>query len=261
MQSSNELKQQYEHEGYIVLEKIFHRSTIDRLNGETDAIFKQQGESVFIYESDNKTVKSIVHPERESDSFANLVCMPELLNISELILEDKLYLFQMAINTKSPFRGGVWQWHRDFPTYKHEDYIPECRMINAIVLLDDFNRTNGSFLVLPGSHKGHYEMTHYSRQGTTHRLHYANDDEVSEKIESCGVHFCDYDAGSVVLMNPNLLHSSGANLSNLARRLVTITYNCDANRAKKRSNRPKLVNDDSNLSCLKRKEGARNNFI
>ena len=70
------------------------------------------------------------------------------------LLEREAYLFQCVINMKRPFHGAVWQWHQDFPTYFHDDGMPEPRLVNALVFIDEVREFNGPLMIVPASHQG-----------------------------------------------------------------------------------------------------------
>ena len=58
-------------------------------------------------------------------------------------------------------------------------------------------------------------------------------------------------AGSVIFMNPNALHGSGANLSPWPRRMITLTYNAMSNKATAPTVRSRdIVYDDTDLPAL-----------
>ena len=58
-------------------------------------------------------------------------------------------------------------------------------------------------------------------------------------------------AGSVIFMNVNTLHGSGANLSPWSRRLATYTYNAMSNKAASPSIRPAhIVPDDRDVPAI-----------
>ena len=78
-----------------------------------------------------------MNPQAFSDLFGRFVRHPALLGPVRQLLERDVYLFQCVINMKRPFHGAVWQWHQDFPTYFHDDAMPEPRLVNALVFIDE----------------------------------------------------------------------------------------------------------------------------
>ena len=106
-----------------------------------------------IFENDGRTVRSVMNPQAFSDVFGRFVRHPALLGPVRQLLERDVYLFQCVLNMKRPFDGAVWQWHQDFPTYFHDDEMPEPRAVNALVFIDEVREFNGPLMIIPASHK------------------------------------------------------------------------------------------------------------
>lgn len=241
-----QLREHFQRQGYAFPNLPNIESSVPALRGAIDQMLAEESAQV-IYERDGETPRSLVDPQRHNSVFAALARSPELAQAALQVLGSDTYVFQLGVNLKQAFSGDIWYWHRDFPTYQHQDHIPANRMINVLIYLDDFNRDNGSFMVVPETHAGDSYHGQMSDMGTSHSLHYASRQELSEAIEDQGITFLDGEAGTVIFMNTNLLHASGANLSNAPRRLITLTLNAIDNKALKRSDRPELVMDDRDV--------------
>ena len=68
-------------------------------------------------------------------------------------LGGPVYLHQFKINTKNAHDGEIWHWHQDYRTWFEDDGMPEPRVINAALFLDDVTEFNGPTMFVPGTHK------------------------------------------------------------------------------------------------------------
>ena len=235
--------QNFGKQGYTLLEAAPWKHDVEDIKIAITDAMKADGVKI-IRETDGVTPRSLANPHHVNALLGSIAHDKAIATIAADLLGSDVYVFQLGINLKQPLSGDIWYWHRDFPTYHHQDHIPENRMVNVLIYLDDFNRDNGSFMVVPGSHEAKSEHGAMSGMGTSHTLYYAGRDEIAEAVQLNGISFLDGAAGSVVFMNTNLLHGSGANLSASPRRLITLTLNAIDNKATCRSNRPELVDDD-----------------
>ena len=79
----------------------------------------------------------------------------------------------MGVNCKAAFAGDVWFWHQDYPAYLEDDHIPEPRMVNALIFLDEVTPLNSPLMLVPGSHRYRDEMPDASDQGTSYTFRYS----------------------------------------------------------------------------------------
>jgi ectoine hydroxylase len=157
----------------------------------------------------------------------------------------------MGINCKAAFAGDVWFWHQDYPAYLEDDHIPEPRMVNALIFLDEVTSLNSPLMLVPGSHRYRDEMPEVSDQGTSYTFRYSGVETIKQQVAKAGIDVPTGAAGSVILMNVNTLHGSTANLSPWSRRLITLTFNAFSNKATSPSTRPAhIVPDDRDVPPL-----------
>ncbi len=239
------MKDTFDSEGIVTAPSVLDAAEIALIRRKIEEVLRRGGPGRVLVERDGHTPRSLANQHLEDPFFAALTAHPKLVEPVREVLGDEVYVFQLGINVKAPFRGDIWSWHRDYPTYHSEDHIPTPRMVNVLVYLDEFNRLNGSFMYLPRTHGVVYETTGITNQGTSHDLRYASEAELSAHMAEMTPVFQDGGPGTILLMNTNLLHGSAANLSHKTRWLITLTYNAMSNKATQRSERQDIVPDDA----------------
>ena len=161
------------------------------------------------------------------------------------LLDDEVYVFQLGVNCKAAFSGDAWFWHQDYPGYREDDHIPEPRMVNTLIFLDEVTTTNGPLMLVPGSHRHLADTPEVSDGGTSYSFRYADTDTIKQQVRAGGVIAPTGPPGSVIFMNVNTLHGSTANMSPWPRRMITVTFNAMSNKATSPSVRPRhIVADD-----------------
>jgi ectoine hydroxylase len=204
-----------------------------------------------ILEADGVTPRTVFNPHLYSDVYDRLIRHPKVLGAVEDLLGEQAYAFQLGINCKAAFNGDVWFWHQDFPTYLEDDHIPEPRMVNALIFLDEVTTLNSPLMIVPGSHRSAPEVTEETTQGTSYTLRYSSTEMIKEQVADSGIVAPTGPPGSVIFMNVNALHGSTANLSPWSRRMITLTYNAMSNKATSPSRRSRdIVYDDTDLPAL-----------
>lgn len=243
---------EYEEQGFIFRSGLLRVEEAQVLNGELGRFLDlPHDDKHVILENDGRTVRTVLNPHLRSDVFGRLVRHPLLLSTIEELLEERVYAWQMGINCKAAFNGDIWFWHQDYPAYGVDDHIPEPRMVNALIFLDEVSNLNSPLMLVPGSHKLTSDVPERSDQGTSYTFRYASRDVVEAEVRRAGIVTPTGPAGSVIFLNVNMLHGSTANLSPWSRRLVTLTYNAMSNKATSKSIRPDhIVPDDSEVTAL-----------
>ncbi len=137
--------------------------------------------------------------------------------IEQLSGADDIVMHSDKFNLKAPGEGTEFYWHQDLPFFNIEDGALEVdRCLTAIVFLDDATADNGCIVVAPGSHLlGLQELG----EGTYNALHPRkadNFDEVGVAVPMT--------AGSMLILDPLVMHRSGPNRSTTNRRNVLYSY-------------------------------------
>jgi len=242
---------EYEEVGHIVRPGLLSAEEVATINAEFDRIVADGTRPGLVLEKDGRTLRSGFNPHLYSDVFGRLVRHPQLLGAVEGLLGEPAYVFQLVVNDKAPFNGDVWYWHQDYPTYRADDHIAECRMVNALIFLDEVTQFNGPLMVVPGSHRMESEWPDESTQGTSYKIRYSGTGTIEAEVQRGGIVAPTGPAGSVMFMHPNVLHGSGSNLSPWRRRMISLTYNAISNKATAPTTRSRdIIPDDSSVPAL-----------
>lgn len=241
----------YEESGYIVRQQLLSAAEVAVVNAEFDRIVAEGRRSATVFEKDGQTLRSVFNPHLFSTVFEAVTRHPHVLGTVEALLGEPVYTFQLVVNDKAPFTGDVWYWHQDYPTYRADDHIAECRMVNALIFLDEVSQFNGPLMIVPGSHRIDHEWPEESHKGTSYKIRYSGNRLIEEEVRRGGIVAPTGPAGSAIFMHPNALHGSGSNLSPWRRRMISLTYNAVANKATAPTTRSReVVPDDSAAVAL-----------
>ena len=242
---------EYEEVGHIFRPGLLSADEVATINDEFDRIVADAPRPGLVMEKDGRTLRSAFNPHLYSDVFGRVVRHPRVLGTVEDLLGEPVYVFQLVVNDKAPFNGDMWYWHQDYPTYRADDHIAECRMVNALIFLDDVTQFNGPLMVVPGSHRMDSEWPDESTQGTSYKIRYSGTGVIEAEVRRGGIVAPTGPAGSVMFMHPNVLHGSGSNLSPWRRRMISLTYNACSNKATSPTIRSRaIVPDDSKAPAL-----------
>jgi ectoine hydroxylase len=249
---ASKMADEYAERGYVFRESLLSTEEIAVLTDELDRIVAgEYPDAGIIFETDGVTPRTVFNPQVYSDVYDRLIRHPKVLGAVEDLLGEQAYALQLGINCKAAFNGDVWFWHQDFPTYLEDDNIPEPRMVNALIFLDEVNTLNSPLMIVPGSHRLAPEVNEETTQGTSYTLRYSSTDLIKQQVAVSGVVAPTGPAGSLIFMNVNALHGSTANLSPWSRRMITLTYNAMSNKSTSPSRRSRdIVYDDTDLPAL-----------
>jgi ectoine hydroxylase len=232
----------YNDKGLLLLPNCFNADEVQALRAQLPAIFAEPGPHR-ILEKDGRAVRSVYGSHRTNGVFRRFARDARLVEPAKQILDGDVYIYQFKINVKAAFGGDVWQWHQDYIFWRNEDGMPEDRVTNAAVFLDDVTEFNAPMFMIPGSHKeGVIEARPRemavavggSRQvqtpawvsNLTADLKYSIDKEtVARLMGGCGTVAPKGPAGSMLLFHSNVVHSSPNNLSPFDRTIAFVTFN------------------------------------
>jgi ectoine hydroxylase len=131
--------------------------------------------------------------------------------------ETKVALWTDKLNLKRPREGSGFRWHQDSPYWGHA--CRHCdRLPNVMITLDDADRENGCFRLIPGSHRRGFLPGR--ADGT--RLGPLFTDPAEFDVERQWL--AELPAGSLVFFDSHIVHGSEPNRSDRARRAMVVTY-------------------------------------
>jgi len=163
------------------------------------------------------------------------------------ILQDDIYIHQSKINYKENLPTAVWPWHRDFPFWKNYDNIPESKMVNLIVFLDNVTLDSGPLQVIPQSHLHFFEDEKKDEKIEFNALSgsFSSDldfelppKKVEELAKSNGIVSLLGQVGDISFFHPDVIHQSSFGKDNNKRKLLILTYNACSNKPSTPSPRP-----------------------
>lgn len=130
---------------------------------------------------------------------------------------ERVALWTDKLNLKRPREGSGFRWHQDSPYWGHA--CRHCdRLPNVMVTLDDADRDNGCFRLVPGSHARGFlpGLSDGTRLGPlfTDPAHFDAQRQWLAEVP----------AGSLVFFDSHIVHGSEPNTSDRARRALVLTY-------------------------------------
>lgn len=162
-----------------------------------------------------RVIEPFVHLDPVFDA---LVGDPRLVTpLCDVLETDRIALWTDKINLKRPREGSGFRWHQDSPYWSH--VCGHCdRLPNVMITLDDADRGNGCFRVVPGSHRDGFLPG--LDDGTALGPLFTDPGSFDEDQQW----FAELPAGSLVVFSAHTVHGSEPNRSDRARRAIVLTY-------------------------------------
>jgi hypothetical protein len=252
--------QRYKEAGFLLLTGCFSKDEVGLMKSQLPFIFAEDTPSRVV-EKEGGIVRSVYGSHTGNEVFHRLSRHPRIVEPSRQIVGSDVYVYQFKINAKAAFGGDVWEWHQDYVFWRNEDGLPEARLANVVVFLDEVNDFNGPLFLIPGSHKGGIidvpardplnggkPLSSYASSpawitNLTAKLKYSVEKEtVAKLVEKHGIVAPKGPAGSVLFFDSNMVHASPSNISPFDRVIVIVTFNSVENIPAKMDNpRPEFL--------------------
>lgn len=224
MKLSQELLEEFQENGFLVIPELFSAEEIAEICRAMQRVFDQDHQAN-IAEKKSGVVRMAMGLHLRDETFARLVRHPRLIEPAQQIAGQDLYAQQVKINVKAAFDGELWQWHQDFSTHHHEDGVAEPRALNLHIFLDDVNEFNGPLYFFKGSHKfGHLGAWH-DTVSTSFPLWVIEQQDVRKVSETCPLVSITGKAGTALIFGDCLLHGSPPNISPWNRSIFSMIAN------------------------------------
>jgi ectoine hydroxylase-related dioxygenase (phytanoyl-CoA dioxygenase family) len=172
----------------------------------------------FEHSADSNTIR-VVEPFHHLDPvFDHLLGDPRIIApVCGVLGEQRVALWTDKLNLKRPREGSGFRWHQDSPYWSHA--CRHCdRLPNVMITLDDADRDNGCFRLVPGSHRKGFlpGLSDGTRLGPlfTDPAHFEPGKQWLAEVP----------AGSLVFFDAHIVHGSEPNRSDRARRAIVATY-------------------------------------
>ncbi len=172
----------------------------------------------FEHGKDSETIR-VIEPFHHLDPvFDDLVADLRIVTpICGVLGDDRVALWTDKINLKRPHEGSGFRWHQDSPYWSH--VCGHCdRLPNVMITLDDADRENGCFRLVPGSHRKGFLPG--LKDGTQLGPLFTDPAYFDENAQW----LAEVPAGSLVVFDAHMVHGSEPNHSDRSRRAIVLTY-------------------------------------
>jgi len=230
----SKVMEEYREKGFCILRGEFSSEEIEVIKRRMDEYVVKNPPGI-VYEGSDEQPRGLHGMHLYDELFDKITKDKRLLNLAEGILNDTCYVHQFKINVKAGVVGQAWPWHQDFIFWSASDGIKSNRLVNVGLLIDDVNMESGPLSVIPSSHrKGNLTDIHIKSkdwQGDLSKelTYQVGPDRIDELIAENGIEYIVGKAGDVILFDPDLVHSSSANMSPHNRAFMILTYNAMSN--------------------------------
>lgn len=236
---SRQQVEQFERDGYLVLQNLFDPGELEALQDETRLLLASPASldaDTIITERGSDEIRSIFAIHEQNALMARLAADERLAGVASFLLGDDVYVHQSRLNYKPGFKGKEFYWHSDFETWHTEDGMPRMRALSMSVLLAENTPHNGPLMVMPGSHHtyvtcvGETPEDHYRM--SLKKQEYGVPDELSLAIltHRHGIVAPTGAPGTVILFDCNTMHGSNGNITPFPRANAFLVYNAVSNR-------------------------------
>ena len=219
---SQEQKDLYRSEGYMILERAIPEAFLELLRGQC-----QQAIGRMDADMDAKGTDTIGINHRGSRYFVSN-CFREqpglraflfselMADVCRATLGDDAYLFWEQYVVKGAETGMKFSWHQDSGYVNYPDHKP---YLTCWCALDDMSEANGTVHLLPFSRSGIRSwVQHIVEEGSNDKVGYfGSDPGITVEVP----------AGSIVAFTSLNFHSSGTNTTNRMRRVYLAQYSCE----------------------------------
>lgn len=233
----------YREDGFFVREAVFGAGELGVLRAAAERVVERAAEAVraaapadayaidgnryveadratvqFEHSPESRTIR-VIEPFHHLDPvFDRLLGDPRIVApICGVLGAERVALWTDKLNLKRPREGSGFRWHQDSPYWSHA--CKHCdRLPNVMITLDDADRENGCFRLVPGSHRKGFlpGLSDGTRLGPlfTDPAHFDAGEQWLAEVT----------AGSLVVFDAHMVHGSEPNRSDRARRAIVATY-------------------------------------
>ena len=202
MHTLNELNQQLDELGYVILENFIDAAWLCELQAATERQFEIEGANAGLEFKQEPGSRRLANLVNKGSAFRRIVSEPRLLAWIERVLGRDFKLSSLNARSANPKNGSGQPLHADMGAIADDRGFWVC---NSVWMLDDFTATNGPLRVVPGSHRW--------KQLPQDRLHDLSAAHPDEQIITGP-------AGTVVIMNAHAWHGGMANQTDRPRTAI-----------------------------------------
>jgi ectoine hydroxylase len=231
--------EQFDQDGYLVLEDVFGANEIAALQDETARLLGDPSSldaETIITEPGGSEIRSIFEIHAQSALMARLAADERLAGVARFLLGDQVYVHQSRLNYKPGFQGKEFYWHSDFETWHTEDGMPRMRALSMSVLLAENTPNNGPLMLIPGSQRvfvtcaGEAPDDHYKMSLKKQEYGVPDAQSLTELAHRNGIVAPVGKPGTVIIFDCNMMHGSNGNITPFPRANAFLVYNAVSNR-------------------------------
>ncbi len=232
---NDQMVQQYQRDGYVVLRNTFTAEEIDLLRRAAKEDRQLDQHSFGRGDGEGGTVRLSLWNHPGDTLYGMFARCERIVNTAEQILEGEVYHYHSKMIMKDARVGGAWAWHQDYG-YWYQNGVLFPLLTSASIAVDPSTRENGCLQVLRGSHHmGRIDHTLTGDQAG------ADMERVAEAQKVLDLEYLVMEPGDVVFFHANLLHRSDQNKSEHPRWSMICCYNAARNNPYKEAHHPRYT--------------------
>ncbi|MFF8601298.1 ectoine hydroxylase [Streptomyces sp. NPDC015232] len=226
--------EEFERDGFLTVDELVTPDEVVELRAELDRLIADpavRADERAIVEPRSQEIRSVFEVHRISQVFARLAADPRIVGRARQILGSEVYVHQSRVNVKPGFGASGFYWHSDFETWHAEDGLPQMRTVSVSIALTANHATNGSLMIMPGSHRtflgcaGETPKDNYKRSLQMQDAGTPSDEALTTFAEACGIRQFTGAPGSATWFDCNAMHGSGDNITPYPRSNVFLVFN------------------------------------
>ncbi|TCK19924.1 phytanoyl-CoA dioxygenase family protein [Pseudonocardia endophytica] len=215
----------YDRNGYLVLERIIPDEWLERLRAVTDEMVERsrpltESDRVFDLEpthsAEDPRLRRVTSPVDQHPEYWAFASESVIADVAADLVGDDVKFHHSKLNFKWAKGGAEVKWHQDIQFWPHTNYSP----LTIGTYLYDCGMEQGPLGVMPGSHEWElYDL--YDDQGNWRG---ALSEEDAAAVPAERTEYLPGPAGSITIHNCRMLHHSAANHSDIGRPLLLNIY-------------------------------------
>jgi phytanoyl-CoA hydroxylase len=225
-QLSDESRDDYERDGYLIVRNFLSAPEVDKLYAIATGDATLRKHAFDLNDQTGKKTKLTLWYNPGDDAYGLLTRSRRMIDSTDRLLDgdSPICHFHSKLMQKEPRVGGAWEWHQDYGYwYKNEFLFPE-QMMSVMVAITKANKANGCLQVIRGTHKMGRIEHGFSGEQVGAAQHY-----VDLALRTMPLVYVELEPGDALFFHSNLLHRSEANLSDGARWSLISVYNRQEN--------------------------------
>ena len=236
MQLTEQQREDFERDGFLIFHELLSEAEIAVLKGELTRLCELEGDEVVRERTGTPRMVFRTHDAESptaSEPFYALARLPRVLGPAQQVLgADELYVHHTKCNVKEAIDGTAYQWHQDYGAWMR-DGIPEPTMATMMVMLEGATEMSGCLYFLPGSHRRGRIEPEWDDKTSSYGTWIVSKADVLKAMEDCPDPVAvTGPPGTAALFHCNLIHGSGHNLSKNSRWHAYTVFNTVANHAR-----------------------------